>query len=132
MDDDVSSAIETILRSHEGIAAAWLFGSVARDDAQPTSDLDVAALGPKPLSADEKESLIEQLAQATGRPVDLVDLQTTRGPIVGQVLQNGKRLFCDDTTLYAEFMKRWWLDQADWMPYRRRILKERRKQWIGS
>ena len=120
------------LRTHDGIDAAWLFGSVASGTADPTSDLDVAVLGQDPLAADEKTTLIEKLARITGRPVDLIDLQTTHGPIVGRILQDGVRLFCDDTSLYAELLKRWWFDQADWMPYRRRILKERRERWIES
>lgn len=132
MKENERQTVTRLLRAQEGVEAAWLFGSVARDDAQPMSDLDVAVLGEKPLSAEKKESLIEQLAQETGRPVDLIDLQGTHGPIVGRILQKGSKLFCDDTTLYATLLKRWWLDQADWMPYRRRILKERRDQWIKS
>lgn len=126
------SAITEHLRDHDSVEAAWLFGSVAHGEAKPTSDLDVAVLGREPLSADEKKELIEKLAQATGRPVDLIDLQSVRGPIVGRVLQNGRRLFCDDTTLYATLLKRRWFDRADWEPYRRRILKERRERWIES
>lgn len=132
MKGNEKQTVTRLLRAHDGVEAAWLFGSVARDDARAASDLDVAVLGSEALSAEEKEALIEQLAQATGRPVDLVDLQVTHGPIVGRILQNGVRLFCDDTALYAGLMKRWWLDQADWMPYRRRILKERRDRWIES
>jgi predicted nucleotidyltransferase len=132
MKENERQTVTRLLRAQDGVEAAWLFGSVARDNAQSTSDLDVAVLGEEPLLAEEKETLIERLAQATGRPVDLVDLQAAHGPIVGRVLQNGVRLFCDDTALYAGRMKRWWLDQADWMPYRRRILKERRERWIES
>ena len=124
--------LSRLLRAHDGIEAAWLFGSVAEDEADWESDLDVAVLGPSPMEAEEKRRLIDRLAQATGRPVDLIDLQSTRGPIVGRILQEGLQLFCDDTTLYAEVLKRWWGDQADWMPYRRRILKERRERWIES
>jgi predicted nucleotidyltransferase len=131
MDPTEEQHISEALRSREGIAAAWLFGSVAAGTAT-TSDLDVAALGPSPLSTNEKAALIERLAQVTGRPVDLVDLQATHGPIVGRILQEGTRLFCTDTTLYADLLKRGWFDQADWMPYRRRILKTRREQWIEN
>ena len=123
--------IAECLRGHDHIEAAWIFGSLAQGDGRPSSDLDVAVLGEKPLPAAEKERLIERFAQLGGRPVDLIDLQATRGPIVGRVLQ-GTRLFCDDTALYAELIKRWWYDQADWLPYRRRILKDRRERWIGS
>lgn len=122
--------ITDVLHQHADVKAAWVFGSVGADRARPDSDLDVAVLGGEPLSAGAKRRLVERLAQTCGRPVDLVDLQATRGPIVGQVLQHGQRLFCDDSTLYAELMKRWMFDQADWMPYRRRILTIRRAAWI--
>jgi len=132
MDPTEKQHIVEALRGPESIAAAWLFGSVATGTAGATSDLDVAVLGPSPLDVHEKTTLIERLAQVTGRPVDLVDLQVTHGPIVGRILRDGTQLFCEDTTLYAELLKRWWFDQADWMPYRRRILKTRREQWIEN
>jgi len=132
MDQTEKQHILERIRAHEGIEAAWLFGSVAAGTADAASDLDVAVLGRAPLTAPEKTTLIEELAQTTGRPVDLIDLQTTRGPIVGRILRGGTRLFCDAPSLYAELLKRWWFDQADWMPYRRRILKTRREQWIES
>lgn len=132
LDTDLEDHIAECLRRHDGVKAAWLFGSVALGRERPSSDLDVAVLGEKPLSAAEKKELIEQLARRSGRPVDLIDLQATRGPIVGRVLQRGTRLFCDDPALYAELITRWWFDQADWLPYRRRILKDRREQWIES
>ncbi len=132
MSSPIERNVTKVLQRHEDVEAAWLFGSVADDTANANSDLDVAVLGRDPLTAPEKKTLITQLAQTTGRPVDLIDLQTTRGPIVGQILQGGIRLFCDDTSLYAELLKRWWFDQADWMPYRRRILKTRREQWIEN
>ena len=124
--------LSRLLRAYDGIEAAWLFGSVADDEADWESDLDVAVLGPDPLDTETKTRLIDRLAQATGRPVDLIDLQSARGPIVGRILREGIQVFCDDTTLHAEILTRWWIDQADWMPYRRRILKERRERWIES
>lgn len=132
MNQDDRQRITRLLQTHEEIGAAWLFGSVASGTARPTSDLDVAVLAAEPLSADGKTELIEHLARETGRPVDLIDLQATHGPIVGRILREGRRLFCTDTSLYAALLKRWWLDQADWMPYRRRIRETRRDQWIGN
>lgn len=128
--DDMIGRIVDILQQHADVEAAWLFGSMGRGEARADSDLDVAVLSEKPLDAQQRKTLIEQLAQCVGRPVDLVDLQATQGPIVGQVLRHGRRLFCEDTALYAELMKRWMLDQADWMPLRRRILTTRRTAWI--
>jgi predicted nucleotidyltransferase len=130
MTQDPVRHVERVLRREEEVEAAWLFGSVAREEATTGSDLDVAVLGSAPLSSDKKATLIEELAQTTGRPVDLIDLQEAHGPIVGRILKHGTKLFCDDTTLYATFLTRWWGEQADWAPYRRRILKERRERWI--
>jgi predicted nucleotidyltransferase len=132
MTDQIEATLTTLLRSHDGVKAAWVFGSVARSAATMESDLDVAVLGDEPLPASLKMKLIEELAQATGRAVDLGDLQVTHGPIVDRVLHDGVRLFCDDMALYAELMKRRWFDRAVWRPYRRRILKERRERWIES
>ena len=131
MREDLDDVAEC-LRGHEHVEVAWLFGSLAQGRERPGSDLDVAVLGERPLSATDKKQLIERLARVSGRPVDLIDLQATRGPIVGRTLQDGTPLFCDDTVLYAELIKRWWFDQADWLPYRRRILKDRRERWMRS
>lgn len=130
MNDDEKANLAAVVKKRDGISVAWIFGSVARGESDANSDLDVAVLGPEPLSAATKQALIEDLARAFGRPVDIVDLHAVRGPIVGRVLHHGTRLFCEDTTLHANLLKRWWLYQADWMPYRRRILKERREKWI--
>ena len=122
--------ITDILRAADAVRAAWLFGSAARGQMRSDSDVDVAVLADAPLASPSKKQLVEQLAHAAGQPVDLIDLQVARGPIVGQVLQTGDRLFCEDASLYGELMKRWMFDQADWMPLRRRILKTRRQTWI--
>lgn len=89
MDPDEQQRITRLLREHGRIRAAWVFGSVATGTADPTSDLDVAVLADTPLSADGKRTLIKRSARETGRPVDLIDLQATRGPIVDRALQGG-------------------------------------------
>lgn len=74
--------------------------------------------------------LMEELAELIGRPIDLIDLQTVGEPLQRQILkQHGKRIFGKDA-LYAEFIKWHVFEEADCMPYYRRILKERRNTWI--
>lgn len=124
--DDIRAA----LRQVPHVEAAWVFGSAARGNLRPSSDLDVAVLTAHPLSPEDKLHVIEHLAQLSGRSVDLIDLGDNPGPIVGRVLQEGQQLFCTNTSAYAELIKRWWFDQADWFPYRREILKARREAWI--
>ncbi len=130
--DVTLETITRVLRTHPRVRAAWVFGSIADGRMRPSSDLDVAVLGNKPLQAEQKSVLIRRLAQAVGRPVDLIDLQATHGPVVGEILRHGRRLFCDDPALYAEQVKQWMFDRADWIPYRQRILETRRRAWINE
>lgn len=65
-------ALEPKLRAR-GVAALWVFGSVARGDARPDSDVDVAI----DFTQDTKSSLFEivrlkeEMEAALGRPVDI-------------------------------------------------------------
>ena len=57
----------------KGIGALWVFGSVARGDARPDSDIDLVvdlAQGAEP-SLLALGALRDDLAEALGRPVDL-------------------------------------------------------------
>jgi len=128
---DLNNRIRQILSRQGGIRLAILFGSLARGYATPQSDLDLAVLTDAPLSSEAKMTLIGELSQAIGRPVDLIDLRVAGEPLLGQILKHGVRLFGNDTD-YAELLKRHLFEEADFMPYRRRILAERRQAWIGK
>ena len=88
-----------ILRSQPDVELAMLFGSMASGRTHAGSDIDVAVLCTSPLTAQRKMALIAELAQATGRPIDLIDLRTAGEPLLGQILQHGKRLFGSDEAL---------------------------------
>lgn len=127
---DHDERIQQILEKHPHILLAVLFGSLARNAANFDSDLDIAVRADRPLDADEKMRLIMDLAEAIGRPVDVVDLSTVGEPLLGQIMTGGRRLLGDDAR-YAALLSQHLFDQADFMPYRRRILQERRRAWIG-
>lgn len=120
------------LRSQPTIKLAILFGSISRGQETTTSDLDIALAADRPFSAQDKLNFIETLGQISGRPVDLIDLQVTHSPLLKQILTKGKLIYCLDRSLYAEIIKRMLFDEADIMPYRERILRERRQKWISS
>lgn len=128
---DLNNRIRQILSPHGDIRLAMLFGSLAEGRATPQSDLDLAVLMDAPLAAETKMKLIGELSQATGRPVDLIDLRVAGEPLLGQILKHGVRLLGSDND-YAELIKRHLFEEADFMPYRRRILAERRRAWIGK
>jgi predicted nucleotidyltransferase len=112
------------------INQAIVFGSVALGLQRDVSDLDIAVSANRLLTVEERIELIGALAESSGRPVDLIDLKCVSEPLLGQILRHGKRLLGSNTE-YAKLMSRHVFEQADFMPYRKRVLAERRATWIG-
>ncbi len=128
----VQSAIRQVLARHPSIAVAILFGSLATGPVRDDSDLDLAVASTSPLSSQTRLQLIEALAVGLGRPVDLIDLAQTHGPLLQQILTKGRLIICTNRTRYADLLLRVVYEEADVMPYYRRILAERRRAWIGT
>ncbi len=127
----LTQAIQAAIDTQPGIRLAILFGSVATGRERAESDLDLAVDAGRLLTADEKLALIGELAVQTGRPVDLVDIHAIGEPLLGQILRHGKKLLGSETC-YAALICRHLFDQTDYLPYRNRILAERRRAWIGN
>lgn len=119
--------ILAVLEKYPEINTAYIFGSVAKGTARPNSDLDIAVQSEKALTTEQHISLVEDLALATGRTIDLIDLKTAGEPLLGEILQ-GKKLLGSDSN-HAELIKRHLFDSADFLPYVERMLAERRAQW---
>lgn len=113
------------------LVIAIAFGSAVAGGLRRESDLDIAVLARKPLSAGRRLELIALLADLGGRPVDLVDLSTSGISVTRAALTEGKLLVCRDRSALAKLIPRMLLDTADFLPYRERILRERRASWIG-
>ena len=123
--------LKGVLLRFPSLNLAIVFGSVAQGQQRADSDLDIAVGAGHPLTADDKIAIIEGLAEHTGRPVDLIDLHVAAQPLLGQIVRHGKRLFGSDAA-YGRLISRHLFEQADFMPYRDRILAERRTAWIGK
>ena len=121
--------IRKYLENQGDIRLAIVFGSLATGRARPDSDLDIAVAADAPLTAERKMALIAGLAGVTGRSVDLIDLKTVGEPLLGQILAGGKRLLGSDQA-HAELLRRHLFDQADFLPLRKRMLRERREAWL--
>ena len=69
---EIQEKINPILLRH-GIKRASVFGSVARGDDRPDSDVDVLVeLGERPMGMFAYMGLIEEMEETLGRKVDLV------------------------------------------------------------
>lgn len=124
-------AIAALLKVIPDIHLAIVFGSMASGTEGFESDIDLAVEAGRPLTVQEKMSVIEVVAQELGRPVDLVDLHRAGEPVLGQILKNGIRIL-GTSDEHAKLIRRHVFDNTDFTPYRTRILTERRRAWIGK
>jgi len=113
------------------IQQAILFGSLAKGSERFDSDIDLAIQLDHVMNAQEIILWIKKVALMTGRSVDLIDLNVVCQPLLGQIIKYGKRLVGDDVG-YGMLLSKNAFDQADFLPYRQRILDERRQAWIGN
>lgn len=127
----IDAQLKEVFAHFPKIALAVLFGSVALGRQRADSDLDIAVAAKQALTAHEKATLIGALTERTGRPIDLIDLKVVSEPLLGQIVRHGRRVLGSDT-LYGELISRHVFEQADFMPYRTRLLAERRMAWIGK
>lgn len=128
---DIDLQLREVLARFPSLVLALVFGSVAQGRQRADSDLDIAVAARQALTATEKIDIIAALAELTGRPVDLIDLKVVTEPLLGQILRHGRRLMGSDGA-YGQLISRHLFEQADFMPYRTRVLAERRSAWIGK
>jgi predicted nucleotidyltransferase len=111
------------------IRLAIVFGSLANGKSHRDSDLDIAVLGKRPLEPSRRIELSEALSQLTGRPIDLIDLQSAGVAVARSAVLFGTVIFSRDEAAYPSQLSKVLFDSADFLPYRNRILKERRDAW---
>lgn len=128
---DIDKQLQEVLARFPDLLLALVFGTVASGRQRAESDLDIAVAANHALTADQKMDIIAALAEQTGRPVDLIDLKVVAEPLLGQIVRHGRRLLGSDGA-YGQLISRHLFEQADFMPYRNRVLSERRAAWIGK
>ncbi|WP_239496127.1 type VII toxin-antitoxin system MntA family adenylyltransferase antitoxin [Salinicola peritrichatus] len=127
--DEIGQRIVTALAGFEEIKQLVLFGSLARGAGRADSDVDLAVDAGSPLTPEQKIAMIEALALALNRPVDLIDLGTAGQPLLTQIVTTGRRLLGSDSD-WAAVIYRNIMDNEDFVPLQRRILKARQQAWI--
>jgi predicted nucleotidyltransferase len=114
--EELERALTRVLEGWPTVRAAWLFGSVATGSAGRLSDVDVAVLGGKTLSFDERARLALEFERAAGRSCDLVVAEET-SPVLGMaIVDTGRRLLCRDAAAadaWEDFALRRYLGTAE-------------------
>ena len=127
--NDVIERAKGVLEKQGDVLVVVVFGSVAKGGTRPASDLDIGVAGRSPLTANRRLELMDELAVAVGRPIDLVDLATAPFPVLGQALTKGKCVIKSDSTVYASLIRKLWYDNADIRPNYDYVLRYRQKRF---
>lgn len=119
----IETRINDILGAAPGSAAVLLFGSAARGQLRPDSDIDVAALFEytRTPSVEERLVLQQRLEEAVQRDVDLVVLNDAPTILARQALTYGRVIACPNPRVYHEFVIRLATEYADFKRIRKPI-----------
>jgi predicted nucleotidyltransferase len=107
--EEVDQALECLCRAgalgSRRLRAVWLFGSHARGEPGPESDLDLALLCDPPLGL-ERTRLMDQIGRELGRDVDVIDLATASPTLAWEILTSGRLVVENDELGTEAFLRR--------------------------
>lgn len=98
---DMQTITRFLVEQIADLLAIYQFGS--QGTARPDSDIDLAVLARKPMSAERLFHLAQELAVRLGRNVDLLDLRSTTTVLRAQIISTGRCLKSHDNQARAEF-----------------------------
>lgn len=106
--EEILSRIHACLAPRGEVLLAYLFGSTARGDSRPDSDVDIAllvdraALGPE--AGTHRASLLTELTRCLGRnDVDIVLLNDAPAILCHRVLRDGQLILSRDDSTRVSF-----------------------------
>lgn len=132
--DEIHTAVQEVTVRHPEVEAVWLFGSYARGEQRPTSDVDFAVMTSRALSRDYNHSadLEEAFEQRLAVPVDVVLLHSDLTlPLIWETLSDSQLLFArneDDAHAFASGLRsmvrdEWPRLERRWERTRQRLLE---------
>ena len=90
------TARDTVLATLPKAWAIYVYGSFAREEDWPHSDLDIAVLLPPEQRIPDLLELIGEISKQIHRDVDVVDLRRVGDVLRREVLESGRSLFESD------------------------------------
>jgi predicted nucleotidyltransferase len=89
----LTAARDTLLAALPDVWAIYVYGSFARGDEWPNSDVDLAVLLPADRQIEDLLGLMSEVSLRTQRDVDLVDLRKVGDVLRREVFEDGRTLF---------------------------------------
>lgn len=131
VDRDMAKSLG-FLADDEDLLLAIVFGSASQGTQRPDSDIDVAVYPRHTMNRYKRQSIADQIAEATGRSVDLIDLSAVNGSLLRRILHTGRVVFARGQAplgMLTEKLLDW---QEDFEPQINQLLEVRLKRFAGS
>jgi uncharacterized protein len=115
------------------VKLAVLFGSTARGQAGPRSDVDLGVLL-APDTRDVRSKVQDEMWRAAGRTVDVIFLDKAPPLLRFEIARDGVLLHQEEDHLWTDFKTKAMLDWWDWEPIAKRIeeaLIQRLREKVG-
>ena len=123
--DPIIARTLDFLRKDQNLLLVIVFGSAASGSQNSRSDIDVAVYPRKKITAGQRHQISAEIATATGRTVDLVDLSDADGGLLRQILRNGRMLFSKRPAILGFLTERMLAWQEDFEPQLNHMLASR-------
>jgi predicted nucleotidyltransferase len=128
----IIAQIKTVFTNVQDVAIVFLFGSAVKNRLRFDSDIDIAIAGKKALSSPRMEELSFQLSESIKRPVDLIDLMSTKGLIFHQALTKGIPIIVNDKRIMAQLMRECVYFGDDFLPASTRMLEQKSRRFANA
>lgn len=115
---DLEDRLRSRISSLPAVRLAVLFGSTARGEARPRSDVDLGVLLDPDTPASRREAEAE-LGRAAEREVDVIFLADAPPLLRFEISREGVLLFEKEDGLWTNVKVRAMVDWWDWAPYAR-------------
>jgi len=89
----LNTARDALLAAFPNVWAIYVYGSFARGDQLPKSDIDLALLLPPDEKIDDLLSIMSDVSTRVHREIDLVDLRKVNDVLRREVLAEGQTLY---------------------------------------
>lgn len=123
-------ALKNKLSAMPQIQIAILFGSASEGRLRPESDIDIAVAEEKLMSIERRIELAGILSGVVHKNVDLVDLRSTHGLLLSEILKKGTPLIIKNRELYFYLIKDNVYYNQDFLPLIKRCLEKRNRRFI--
>ena len=128
--DERLQNITTSLENEFLVELALVYGSTARGDFRPDSDVDIAVAGKELIPVDDLADIAARIEKHVGVPVDIIDRRASEGLILYEAVCGIPLV--DNSDLRAAYMIKALSFKEDFLPQLNALRFERAKRFISG